>query len=125
MRRVPCLFVLGVLPVAASCEMAAPPPRAPSASPATSPVASRAVAAPRDARELWLGYCASCHGTEGQGTPVATVRMHAAWQRGRPDSVLRARITHGVAGTTMAPWGRQLGATEIEALIGHIRTLGR
>jgi len=97
------------------CEMAQSPARA---APGT------AGAAPRAARELWLGYCASCHGADGGGTPVAPMRFDAAWRRTRPDSVVRARIVTGVPGTTMAPWGQQLPAAEVAALVGYVRGLG-
>lgn len=107
--------VAGVTWVGA-CEMAKSPARA--------PTTAGAAAAPRAARDLWLGYCASCHGVDGAGTPVAVIRFDAAWRSTRPDSVVRARIVGGVPGTTMAPWGMQLSAGEIDALVGYVRGLG-
>lgn len=104
-----------------ACEMAKSPARASDGTTAAGAVAR----APREARDLWMSYCAACHGVSGQGTPVAMVRMDTAWQRARTDSVLRHRITVGVAGTTMAPWGRQLSAGEIEVLVAYVRGLAR
>lgn len=103
--------------VVAACEMAQSPVRR-----------DRAVGAVQGARaanQLWLGYCASCHGVRGEGTPVAMVRLDAAWQGQRSDSLIRARIMYGVPGTTMAPWGRALSREEVERLVGYVRGIGR
>ena len=98
------------------CEMAK--------SPARVPAQAGAPAAARPARDLWLGYCASCHGIDGGGSPVAVLRFDAAWRKTRPDSVIRARIMAGVPGTTMAPWGMQLSTAEVDALVGYVAGLG-
>jgi mono/diheme cytochrome c family protein len=96
--------------------MAESPSRRPAATPGTA-------AAPRTARDLWLGYCASCHGVDGAGTPVAMVRFDATWRAQRSDSAVRAILVNGVPGTTMAPWGRHLPAAEVNALVAHVRAL--
>lgn len=103
--------------ILASCEVAESPARRP-----------RAASGARTARapdQLWLGYCASCHGVQGQGSPVAMVRFDGAWQAERSDSLIRARIVYGVPGTTMAPWGRELSSVELDNLVGYVRRLGK
>ncbi len=96
------------------CEMAQSPARHAAATGGGTP-------APRAAQDLWLSYCASCHGVSGQGTPVAMVSFGPAWQAARSDSAIRARIAYGVPGTTMAAWGRQLSADEVEVLVRYVR----
>ncbi len=115
MRWQRLLGAAGAVALLGGCEMAKSPARA--------PAQAGAPAAPRPARELWLGYCASCHGIDGAGSPVAMLRFDAAWRTTRPDSLIRARIVGGVPGTTMGPWGMQLSAAEIDALVGYVKAL--
>lgn len=110
------LAAFSVALFAAACEMAESPSRRPAAAPGAAPAA-------RTGRDLWLGYCASCHGVDGAGSPVATVRFDAAWRAQRRDSTVRAVIMQGVPGTTMAPWGRQLPPAEVDALVAYVRVL--
>jgi mono/diheme cytochrome c family protein len=110
--------LLGIaVALVAACEMAQSPVRR-----------GRAPGAAQEARapdQLWLGYCASCHGARGEGTPVAMVRLDAAWQAQRSDSLIQARIMYGVPGTTMAPWGRELSSEELARLVTYVRQIGR
>lgn len=72
--------------------------------------------------QLYARYCVACHGAGGTGTPVAPRPLRdGAFLAATSDSAIRDRIANGIPGTAMAPWGRQLSAADVEALVGVIR----
>lgn len=83
-------------------------------------------AAPRDARALYDGKCALCHGRDGRSNPAlgaAKVRNFddAAWQKERTDEQLRKSIAGGKEGTLMRAFEGELSAEEITGLVKVIR----
>ena len=88
--------------------------------------ASLAAAAMRDVERTYQSYCLACHGSRGEGTPIApAIRPLRAELATRPDSVY-ALIARGVAGTAMTSFSRERGgpleATTIRALVTYLRT---
>jgi mono/diheme cytochrome c family protein len=90
-----------------------------------------------DAPALYARWCASCHGVEGKGNgPNARFlrvmpanHADAALESRRPDDSLYDTIAAGGSVMNRSPWmpafGESLSATEIRALVAHIRTLCR
>lgn len=76
---------------------------------------------------LWRVHCASCHGAGGHGDgpaapPVATVPdLTSAEAQARTDEELAAVIREGRG--MMPPFGSQLSAQGISAIVAHLRTL--
>ena len=90
-----------------------------------------------DGPRLYAKWCASCHGVEGKGDgpnaanlPVKPAQ-HSSREAmsARPDDSLFDTIASGGAvmnrSPRMPPFGGTLSATEIRALVRHIRTLCR
>lgn len=79
---------------------------------------------------LYIQRCASCHGVSGgsNGPMSGSLSMlprelsSFAWQAERSDAQIAAAIRDGVAGTAM-PAARELGDTEVNRLVAHLRTL--
>lgn len=71
---------------------------------------------------LYAQNCATCHGTDGQGTPRApALNVQSFFERVTNDEALAQIISLGVPGTAMPAWGDRLGETEIDALAAFIR----
>jgi cbb3-type cytochrome c oxidase subunit III len=71
---------------------------------------------------LYAQSCATCHGSDGQGTPRApALNVQSFFARVTNDVALAQIITLGVPGTAMPPWGDRLSASEIEAIAAYIR----
>ncbi|MDT8306448.1 MAG: c-type cytochrome [Anaerolineae bacterium] len=71
---------------------------------------------------LYAQSCATCHGTDGQGTPRApALNVQSFFARVTNDVALAQIITLGVPGTAMPAWGDRLGSTEIDAIAAYIR----
>lgn len=71
---------------------------------------------------LYAQNCATCHGTDGQGTPRApALNVQSFFARVTNDVALAQIITLGVPGTAMPAWGDRLGTTEIDAVAAYIR----
>ncbi|HZR82508.1 MAG TPA: c-type cytochrome [Candidatus Binatia bacterium] len=85
-----------------------------------------------DGATLWGTFCAACHGPSGEGMRYPGAPAFPAV--GNPDFLaiasdrfLRETITHGRPGRRMPAWGEGEGglrAGEIDAVIGHVRSLG-
>lgn len=101
-----------------------------------------------DGRNLFLGYCASCHGAEGAGDgpvaaamkrPMADLRTlharHGAFPRDWLLTVIDGRTLHAAHGTPDMPvWGWQFHlavdseadvAARIDALVDYIERIQR
>jgi len=99
-----------------------PPAEAPSAS-ADVQVPTPTVAQPSlTGAQLFGIACASCHGSSGEGGvgPAFNIKE---FQSGRDDQALFATISNGHTATPMVAWGDNLSASQIELLVGFIRTL--
>lgn len=75
-----------------------------------------------DARELYARNCATCHGPEGEGKQVGTLRVPAL-SEGRaaedPDARLLSQIHDG--GNGMPPFKFTLTDDEIQSLLRFVR----
>lgn len=71
---------------------------------------------------LYAQSCATCHGSDGQGTPRApALNVQSFFERVTNDVALAQIIALGVPGTAMPAWAGRLGATEIDAISAYIR----
>jgi mono/diheme cytochrome c family protein len=89
------------------------------------------------ARQIYLGNCAACHGSEGGGDgfnarflPVKpTVHADPAYLSRRPDDTLYDGIHSGgyilSRSQMMPPWGETFSPAEISGLVAYLRTLCR
>ncbi len=89
-------------------------------------VSARSDAAPRDARAVYNGKCALCHGRDGRTNPaLAHTKVRdfrdADWQKQRSDAQIATSIAEGRSGTLMRAFGAELSAEEIDALVKLIR----
>jgi mono/diheme cytochrome c family protein len=128
--------------ITAGCSRATPPPKAPpipapSATPEPFGTAIDA-AAQLDGEQLYLTYCAACHGETGDGDGPAArflfpkprnfrdakFRLVTTTNRIPSDDDLMHVITHGMPGSGMFPFG-QLSEPDRKALIAHVRQLTR
>ncbi len=85
-------------------------------------------------RAIYLGRCATCHGSDGRGDgPIARDLLGPPvgnltddeWKHGdRPDQVLGV-IAQGVPGTRMTGWGNVLDPPELKAAAGYVYYLAR
>jgi mono/diheme cytochrome c family protein len=72
--------------------------------------------------DLYSANCARCHGPEGQGTQRAPALNVKSVLTSTNDAALQQIISLGVPGTAMPAWGDRLVDTEIQALVGFIRS---
>lgn len=85
-------------------------------------------------RTIFLGRCATCHGSEGLGNgPIAGSLLGPPvgnltddrWKHGdRPDQVL-AVIGQGVPNTRMDGWSRVLDPADVRAVAGYVYYLAK
>lgn len=72
--------------------------------------------------QIFSTSCSNCHGPEGQGTqraPSLNVKDYLATTN---DLALQQIITLGVPGTSMPAWGDRLLESEIQAIVGFMRS---
>ncbi|MEA2007781.1 MAG: c-type cytochrome, partial [Chloroflexota bacterium] len=72
--------------------------------------------------DLYAANCSRCHATEGQGTPRAPSLNVKGYLEATNDAALQQIITLGVPGTSMPAWGDKMLESEIQALVGFIRS---
>ncbi|MBI1759077.1 MAG: c-type cytochrome [Actinobacteria bacterium] len=83
--------------------------------------------------ETFLGYCASCHGVDGNGQGVAAGRLdpqprnfrNPMWMAGQTDAALAAAIRAGRPGTSMPAFGALLSDDEIARLTEYLRSFAQ
>jgi cbb3-type cytochrome c oxidase subunit III len=73
-------------------------------------------------QQLFASNCSRCHGPEGQGTPRAPSLNVKSYLEQTGDTAIQQIITHGVPGTAMPVWGDRLADSEIQAIVGFIRS---
>ena len=86
-------------------------------------------------KHLFIHYCATCHGDEGQGDGQNASNLSppppdlAVSKNIRDASYLRKAITEGTASTGRSPlsppWGRSLSPQEIDYLVSFCQSLTR
>jgi len=72
--------------------------------------------------DIYGTNCARCHGPEGQGTQRAPALNVKSVLTSTNDAAFQQIISSGVPGTAMPAWGDRLAETEIQALVGFIRS---
>jgi mono/diheme cytochrome c family protein len=81
----------------------------------------------RSAGELYLKYCASCHGKDGRAKTLKGKLTHArnltdrAWQDDMSDERFFNSIMKGKG--KMPGFNKKLSEQEIDALVSYVRTL--
>ena len=92
---------------------------------------------PADGARLFAQNCAYCHGERGDGNGIASLSVKARYFGAEPykftdtvgtkiptDDALTATLRRGIAGSSM-PSFKHLRDDELQALVGHLRTLTR
>lgn len=82
-------------------------------------------------RELFMSYCALCHGERADGRGARSQALStrpadltdAEWRRRTSPRRLFFRIREGVPGTAMASW-KSLGEEDAWSLVAYLRSLG-
>jgi mono/diheme cytochrome c family protein len=76
---------------------------------------------PARGEEVFVQYCASCHGPGAEGGALGPTLISADLG-GQPDEFFQETITNGRAGTAMPPWGGILSSQDIADVIAHVRS---
>jgi mono/diheme cytochrome c family protein len=84
---------------------------------------------------LWKAKCASCHGVDGRGKTETGEKLAipdmtvADWQKKITDAQMKTSILDGVKrpgkAEGMDPYKDKLAPEQVDALIVHVRTLGK
>ena len=69
------------------------------------------------------GFCTTCHGVGGAGTPQGAELRSGRWKHGGSLAEIQQVISNGVPGTAMAAWGRTFSSDELAALAIYVRSL--
>jgi cytochrome c6 len=89
------------------------------------------ITGPRNPKENWEQHCIKCHGADGRGktkkgrelkTPDLT---RSRWQARHSDEKIVKAIANGNRKRKMPAFKDKLSADEIEALVPHVRALGK
>jgi len=72
--------------------------------------------------QLYASSCANCHGPEGQGSQRAPSLNVKAFLTETSDQAIQQIITLGVPETSMPAWGDRMVESEIQAIVGFIRS---
>ena len=73
--------------------------------------------------ETGKGYCTTCHGVGGAGTPQAPDLRTGRWKHGGRLADIQRVIAEGAPGTAMAGWRRSFSNDELAALAVYVRSL--
>jgi mono/diheme cytochrome c family protein len=71
---------------------------------------------------LFATSCSRCHGPEGQGSQRAPALNEIGFLTSTTDLAIQQIITLGVPGTSMPAWGDRLTDSEIQAVVGFMRS---
>lgn len=72
--------------------------------------------------QLFSLACTQCHGSVGQGTPMAPSLNNQQFLAQTPDAAIKQIIAGGVPGTAMPAWGTRLTDNDLSALVAYIRS---
>ena len=85
-----------------------------------------------DGKRVYVRYCASCHGANGQGgsgndlIPAAPDLTDKEWKHGSTDGEIFSVIKNGVPPElNMVPFGDQIRDTDIWNVVSYIRSLAK
>jgi mono/diheme cytochrome c family protein len=83
-------------------------------------------------KQLYQRFCASCHGTNGEGgsgndlIPAAPDLTDQEWKHGSSDGEIFSVIKNGVPpDLNMIPFGDQIKDPDIWNLVNYIRSIGK
>ena len=132
-RRYACALALAGL---AACSRKTVPTQA---SPAPAPATTTAAPAPSYevelGRDVFIHYCATCHGDAGAGDGFNAYNLDPhprdlsdpAFQKTRTDAQLNDTIRRGGMGvglsSLMPPWGRTLTERQVGEVVLYVRSL--
>jgi cytochrome c oxidase cbb3-type subunit III len=74
-----------------------------------------------DGKQLYVKYCVSCHGAEGQGG-VGPNFADNYWIHGNKPADLFKVVSDGVPSKGMVSWKKQLNGLQIQNIISYIQT---
>lgn len=77
---------------------------------------------PMNGYDIFREQCQLCHGAEGEGSDLGAPLVSEE-VAGKSDPELLRIITYGVPGTTMEPYGPQIGAENAFRVMAHVREL--
>jgi cytochrome c oxidase cbb3-type subunit 3 len=89
----------------------------------TFPLAAQNPVDPAKGKQLFLGMCSRCHGSEGGGGEGPNLNRPVL-TRASTDKALLAIIRDGIPDRGM-PHTRRLTSTELQSLVGYVRSLGK
>lgn len=72
--------------------------------------------------QLYSVLCKQCHGSSGQGTPLAPALNNQTFLDTTPDAAIQQIIAMGVNGTRMPAWGGRLTEADIDAITAYLRS---
>ncbi len=75
-----------------------------------------------EGQKLYAVLCTQCHGSSGQGTPLAPALNNQTFLDTTPDAAIRQILAMGVDGTRMPAWGGRLTEADIDALTAYLRS---
>lgn len=96
-----------------------------------------AVAADKKLERLWKSKCASCHGKDGKGDTKEGKKKGAEdmtskeWQKDKTDADMKKAVMEGFkrekngVKQEMKAYKSKLKPEEVDALIAHVRALGK
>ena len=83
-------------------------------------------------KQIYTRYCATCHGTSGQGgsgsdiSPPAPNLTDDEWKRGSSDGEIFAVIKNGVQPDLfMEPWGDRIKDEDIWNVVNYVRSIAK
>ena len=121
-----CLAASAIAPALAAAPIAQGNP---DAARIRNPVASTAESI-ADGKRLYQRYCASCHGSNGEGgpgndlIPAAPDLTDREWKHGSTDGELFLVIRDGARNTGMKPFAKKLTAHQVWDVINYVRSIG-
>ena len=91
---------------------------------------ANAVSADPDGAALYKKKCSICHGKSGvppKAFAKQGVKNHqdTEWQKATTDEEIRRVIVEGAKGTMMRAFRKEFSSEEVEALVKHVRALGK
>jgi cbb3-type cytochrome c oxidase subunit III len=86
------------------------------------PIASTDAEVIAAGEQLYNVACAQCHGSAGQGSPMAPALNVQSFLTETNDQAIKAIVANGVPDTRMPAWGGRLNDTELNALVSFLRS---